>query len=498
MFTDRRDRDTIRVMRIRTVFEGINPFAGAAGMIVTGILLVATIFLTLFELPWVAFLTGILSAAAIGLVSRLAYAETTLAAVRENVHYVDDDLPIMVVYVAADGTVRFHNQAFRYWLRARQDSINGRPLRNVVGLTTFGRLKAGLDAALSGQATHETRIHEGLGGPYSRLFTQYLPHVGETGSVVGAFVLQTDVDLLGIRLESPRAPVEVAPSAKVPVAAPDAQLPLPPAPNGAEQERRIFVNTMTEELTDWKNAGDRLRAALDNDEFCLYCQAIKPVAAEATDVPVYEMLLRLREEEEGLMPPGAFLPLAEEYGLLPDLDRWVVRNVLDWAGASHDRLAATYCINVSAPTIGNADFPDFVADELKRRGMKGSLLCFEILEAEVLSRRREAARLVSVLAEAGCSATLCGFGQNAVSYGLLKFLKVDYLKIDGDIILGLNRNPVDLIKLKAITRVARATNRRTIAEFVENEETLEKLREFGVDFAQGFGIARPAPLSTLS
>jgi EAL domain-containing protein (putative c-di-GMP-specific phosphodiesterase class I) len=484
-------------MRIRAVYDSINPFAGVAGMVVMGILLATTVFLTIFDLPWIAFLTGILCAAAIGLVSRLAYTESALAEVREDIRYTDDELPIMILYVATDGTVRFHNQAFRYWLRARRDSINGRQLRNVVGLTTYGQLKAGLDSALSGQARNETRIHEGLGGPYSRLFTLYLPHVGGKGEIAGAFVLQADVALLGTRSDSPKAPAVAAPPAKVPDDAPEALLSSPPASNGAEAERRIFVNTMTEELTDWKNSGDRLRAALDNDEFCLYCQAIRPVAAQAS-APFHELLLRLREEEEGLMPPGAFLPLAEEYGLLPDLDRWVVRNLLDWACPSPDRLAGTYSINVSGPTISNADFPEYVVDELKRRGVRGSLLCIEIREADALARRSDARRLITVLAEAGCATTLCGFGQNAVSYSLLKFLKVDYLKIDGDIILGLQRNPVDLIKLKAITRVARATNRRTIAEFVENDETLATLREFGVDFAQGFGISRPVPLSTLS
>ncbi|HEX4942832.1 MAG TPA: EAL domain-containing protein [Usitatibacteraceae bacterium] len=484
-------------MRIRAVFDRINPLAGVAGMMVIGTLLVTTIFFTLFDLPWIAFLTGMLSAGAIGLVSRLAYAETALAEVRESVRYIDDELPVMIVYVTTDGTVRFHNQAFRYWLRARRDSINGRPLRSVVGLTTFGQMKAGIDSALAGRAKHETRIHEGLGSPESRLSTQYLPHVGAKGEIVGAFVVQTDISSVEAPSVATPASVAAPPPDTVPGTASEIPPSSPPAPNGAEHERRIFLNTMTEELTDWKNAGDRLRAALDGNEFSLYTQAIVPVAAGAQGEPYYEILLRLREEEEGLMPPGAFLPLAEEYGLLPDLDRWVVKNVLDWAGASPRRQAATYSLNVSGPTIGNADFPDFVVAALHQRGLKGSLLCFEITESDAVARPRDTVRFISVIGEAGCRTALCGFGQNADSFALLKRLRVDVLKIDGDIILGLLRNSVDLIKLKAITRVARATNRLTIAEFVENEETLAKLREYGVDFAQGFGISRPVPLSDL-
>ncbi len=197
------------------------------------------------------------------------------------------------------------------------------------------------------------------------------------------------------------------------------------------------------------------------------------------------------------MPPGAFLPLAEEYGLLPELDQWVVKSVLQWAGGKSARQAARYSINVSAPTLDKADFGDFVAGELRRRELKGALLCFEIQEADALTHREEAARLVTRLAEAGCGTILCGFGKTATSFGLLRHLKVDYLKIDGDIVLGLTRNPMDLIKLKAIARVARSTSRRTIAEFVESDATLAKLREYGVDYAQGFGIARPVALSDL-
>ena len=479
-------------MRIRAAFDSINPFTGVAGMVVVGILLVATIFLTVLDLPWIAFLSGTFFAAAIGLVGRLAYTETALAEVRESVRYIDDDLPIMIVYVSAGGRVKFHNQAFRLWLRARRETINGRPLRDVVGLTIFGQLKSGLDAALAGRMNQGIRVHEGLGNAELRFFTQYLPQVGNGGAIDGAFLVQTDVTSMQELFEPPQSAGRDSPPAAESPAPPS-----PPAQNNAEQERRIFVSTIAEELTDWNNAGERLRAAIDNDDFVLYCQAIASVGADAADAPFYEMLLRLREEEEGLVPPGAFLPLAEEYGLLPDLDRWVVRHVLDWAGAKSERLEARYSINVSAPTIGIADFPDFVAGELQQRGMKGSMLCFEISGADASSSLSDAARFVSVLAEAGCHATLCGFGQNAASYGLLKRLRVDFLKIDGDIILGLGRNPVDLIKLKAITRVARATQRRTIAEFVENEATLAKLREFGVDFAQGFGISQPVPLSHL-
>lgn len=497
----------MRGFRLQAIFGSISPFTGVASMVILAILLITTISLTVFDLPWIAFLSGIFFAAAIGLVGRLAYAETALGEVRENVRHIDDELPLMVVYVSADGKVRFHNQAFRLWLRARKETINGRSLRDAVGLTIFSQMKAGLDAALAGRMHEETWTHEGLGSPETRIHTQYLPGLGAEGAPTGAYIVQSDVSSLAYLAGNAQGTMpRVRTAATRPAGRPSSQAPeesasdsqAAPQPNGVENERRIFVNTMTEELTDWRNAGDRLRFALDNDEFRLYCQRIAPLTADAASRPLYEILLRLQEEEEGLMPPGAFLPLAEEYGLLPDLDRWVVTHLLDWSTAVPMRQQALYSINVSAPTIGDAvAFPDFVARELRRTGVKGSMLCFEITDEEAMSRPKDAARFIAMLSEAGCSTALCGFGQNASSYSLLKHLKVDYIKIDGDIVLGLTRNPLAVTKLKAIARVARSTSRHTIAEFVEDEATLAMLREHGVEYAQGFGVARPLPLAEL-
>jgi EAL domain-containing protein (putative c-di-GMP-specific phosphodiesterase class I) len=479
-------------MRLRDAFTNINPYTGAAGMVVMGILLVATIFLTVFDLPWIAFLLGTLCAAAIGLVSRLAYAETTLAVVRENIRYVDAELSSMIAYVSTDGIVHYHNQAFRTWLRARESSINGHSLRDAVGLTVYGQLRDGIQDALAGRAGMQTRVHEGLGVADQVLLTQFLPHFGERGAVIGAFLLQSDVT--AFQEAAAVAPAEPAPASGKAAGATAPATGAAPAP---DRERRIFVDTMTEELTGWQNVGDRLRDALRNDEFCLYSQAIAPLGAAGAADDFREVLLRLREEEEGLMPPGAFIPLAEEYGLMPDLDRWVVTHVLDWACSSPSRRAGRYSINLSPETLSGGAFPGFVDDELRRRGVQGSLLCFEIRGEVAHVRRQECARLVAALGEAGCRTTLCGFGVNAADYGLLKILPVEYLKIDGSLVLNLARSQVDLIKLKAICRVARATGRATIAEFVEGDETIALLRAHGVDFAQGFGVARPEPMEPL-
>jgi len=271
----------------------------------------------------------------------------------------------------------------------------------------------------------------------------------------------------------------------------------PVAMNPAGGERESFVRTMTEELTTWKNAGDRLRSALSNNEFCLYAQEIKPVANVKGQATLFELLLRLQEEEDGLMPPGAFIPIAEEYGMLPDLDRWVVKHILAWASRKSVRQSVIYSVNVAGPTLSSRGFPELVALELKRYKLGGSILCFEIAEADAVADVPAASDFVRKLAALGCHTAICGFGQAAGSYSLIKNMPVDYIKIDGSIVMGATRNAVDLTKLKAIARVARATNRNTVAEFVESDETIDVLKNLGVDLAQGFGVAKPVPLSVL-
>ncbi len=183
-------------MGIRAIFRRVNPFAGLASMLATGAVLVTAIFFTWFDLPWVAFLSGIVLAAAIALLNRLTYAEETLENLRESVRYFDEELPVMIAYVAADGIVRCHNQAFRYWLHARREVINGHHLRDVVGATTFAQMKSGFEAALAGRLAHQQRTHELRNGQLLQLFTEYVPHAGEEDVIVGAFIVQSDVTAL--------------------------------------------------------------------------------------------------------------------------------------------------------------------------------------------------------------------------------------------------------------------------------------------------------------
>jgi EAL domain-containing protein (putative c-di-GMP-specific phosphodiesterase class I) len=209
---------------------------------------------------------------------------------------------------------------------------------------------------------------------------------------------------------------------------------------------------------------------------------------------MYEVLVRLQEEEESLLPPGAFLPIVEEHGLLTDLDRLVVRHLLDWISRDQTRQSCLYSVNISGVTLSDPDFPLFVADALREQRLPAKVFCAEFTEAEAIARGAAAENLVRRMRQTGCLTALSQFGRSEVSFGLLKSLNVDYVKIDGNIILNVLSNRVALAKLTAITQVARTMGKVTIAEMVENPSTVTKLREIGVDLAQGFGISSPVSL----
>jgi EAL domain-containing protein (putative c-di-GMP-specific phosphodiesterase class I) len=528
----------------------INPLLGAVGFLaMAGVLVLVISFTQHNAFPWVAFLSGILLAAILALAYRLTVTNRTVAALRVDLRRFEEDFPVMVAYAGDDEVVRSHNRAFREWLRLRRELVDGHALREVMGNTTYQQFKPGIDHALRGRFVPERQVYVDSDRRL-HLYVQNIPRKNDQGQVVGFFLTLVEVSGFGSLSDTrilPAQPAlarpqEPAPSTQVPSfeentimmsapagrarpahAARPATAPKPahavdlevqpapvvtdfltPAParapvpmQAAGCERQTFVKTMTEELTSWKNAGDRLRAAIDNDEFCLYAQEIKPVLGGKAQATLYELLLRLQEEEEGLMPPGAFIPIAEEHGMLPDLDRWVVGHILDWISRKPARQSVIYSVNVSGPTLAARGFPEFVALALQKYKVGGSLLCFEIAEADAIADVAIASEVVTKLAALGCHTAICGFGQAAGSYSLIKKMPVDYIKIDGSIVMGATRNTVDLTKLKAIARVAHATHRSTVAEFVENVETLQVLGKLGVDLAQGFGISKPVPLSRL-
>jgi EAL domain-containing protein (putative c-di-GMP-specific phosphodiesterase class I) len=243
------------------------------------------------------------------------------------------------------------------------------------------------------------------------------------------------------------------------------------------------------------NPAARLRDALAKDEFALYCQPILSLAGPDR-FPMGEVLVRLREEEQAMLPPGEFLPVFEHYRMMPELDRWVVRHIaLRLAQGSR---IPCFTMNVSSQTLEDAEFPKYVSEQLKAAGTPVDSLVFEIEEADVLQRRESVTRFVAAMKVVGAGVLIDGFGRKAVSFTPLKTVGAHFVKVDGSIVRKLLKSEVALTKLSAILRVGQAIDLKVIAECVEEPEILERLKSLGVPYAQGFGIVKPQPMDSLA
>jgi diguanylate cyclase (GGDEF)-like protein/PAS domain S-box-containing protein len=242
----------------------------------------------------------------------------------------------------------------------------------------------------------------------------------------------------------------------------------------------------------------RLREAMDNNRFAIYAQMIRPLSEDIQEPERLEVLLRLRDpESRRLIPPGAFLPAAERYGLSIELDKWVVSSLLD-ALFIHQSFQAderNYWINLSGTSISDRRFADFLMQAIERSPLPPGTINFEITETAVIRNVAEAGSLMTQLRGMGCKFALDDFGSGLSSFGYLKKLPVDFLKIDGMFIRDLLRDRTDKIFVKSIIDIAHTLNIKTIVEFVENDEILEVVRDLGADYAQGFAIGRPFVLA---
>ncbi|HVB49730.1 MAG TPA: EAL domain-containing protein [Burkholderiales bacterium] len=254
-----------------------------------------------------------------------------------------------------------------------------------------------------------------------------------------------------------------------------------------------FLDEMDAQLAGWADPRARLYQALKQNELVLYGQLI--LNLQDMQFAMAEVLVRLREEEAALLPPGEFLPVFELYHMLPDLDRWVVTNVVTQL-ARGSRIARLG-INVSSQSLEDPGFAKFIADTLITASVPSTSLMFEIAESDVLFRLEHAARFAAAVRAIGCAVTIDGFGSRAVSFAPLKTLRTDFLKVDGSIVRNILRSPIALSKLVAVLRVGKTIGTDVIAEFVEDQDVLMRLKALGVPYAQGFGIHEPCPLAKL-
>ncbi len=230
----------------------------------------------------------------------------------------------------------------------------------------------------------------------------------------------------------------------------------------------------------------RIKDALERDRFVLFAQPIIDLASGA--VVQHELLIRMLDEDGGLVAPGLFLPTAEAYGLIRDIDRWVIREGMKLNAAGH-----AVEINLSAESLGDPDLFGFVVRELEARGGDPARLVFELTETALLRDDAAAQAFIEQVERLGCSVALDDFGTGYGGFHYLKRLPVDYLKIDIEFVRDLSHNPASQHVVKAVVSLADGFGYRTVAEGVEDVETLGLLRDYGVDFAQGYGIGRPGP-----
>jgi diguanylate cyclase (GGDEF)-like protein/PAS domain S-box-containing protein len=240
----------------------------------------------------------------------------------------------------------------------------------------------------------------------------------------------------------------------------------------------------------------RVKRALDENRFLLDAQRIEPLAGGKR---LIEVLVRMRDENGRIVPPGAFLPAVERFNLTSRLDRWVIGATFDWLRRNRGALEnVERCfINLAADSLGDAEVRELIMKGVTAGDVPGSLIGFEITEAAAVNNLTRANHLIGELKPLGCAFALDDFGTGVSSFAYLKALAVDYMKIDGMFVGNIGSDAVDFEMVRSIHRIGHAMGKKTIAEHVEQPTVLAKLREIGVDYAQGFAIGQPEPIDEL-
>ncbi len=317
----------------------------------------------------------------------------------------------------------------------------------------------------------------------------------------------TDLVANRVRVSSDDASVRVTVSVGVAFTGPDGELSEEDlltqadiAMYEAKEEGRNTVKLFDSEEETSIGSGiswtGRINAAVENDGFAAVAQPIVHLTGE--EPPMFELFIRMRGEDGSLIPPGAFLPVAEKYDLMLGIDRWMIKRTIELL-AEHQRsgLHARLCVNLSGRSFGDPDLLEMISSEVGRRRIDPSLLVFEVTETGAIRDMARAQSFASALSRLGCRVALDDFGTGFASFSYVKAIHCDYVKIDGEFISSLSGNPADQLMVKAIVDVARGLGKSTVAEMVKDEGTLAILRSLGVDWAQGYLFARPKPVETI-
>lgn len=258
----------------------------------------------------------------------------------------------------------------------------------------------------------------------------------------------------------------------------------------------IYNNKSTSitKYTDETNWLNRINNALDNDDFVLHFQKIAAIN-DKKDMH-YEVLIRMLDKDGSTIAPDSFIPAAERFDIMSSVDSWVIKNTL-LIMAEEKYLHINFSINLSGQSLSDSKFMNDCISQIAECEIATTRICFEITETAMIGNLSNAIRTVSTLRGLGCKIALDDFGSGLSSFAYLKNLPVDYLKIDGSLIKDLENDPINITMVESIIHIGHSMGLKTIAEYVENDDVIDILRDLKIDFVQGYGVAKPMPLEDL-
>ena len=241
----------------------------------------------------------------------------------------------------------------------------------------------------------------------------------------------------------------------------------------------------------------RLNDAIKDDKFMLFVQRIFPVR-EHSDTQKYEVLVRMQENDNNIIKPGVFLPSAERYGLIDYIDHWVIENLIcsdSYRKITMENPSAQFNVNLSGKSLNDKNLTTFIFDLFKRYSVYPKNICFEITETAAISNFAEAIKFAQAMRSIGCEIALDDFGSGLSSFAYLKNLPVDYLKIDGGFIRDIDKSPINFAMVRSINELGQIMGIKTVAECVETQEALNRLKSIAINYVQGYFLHLPEPLS---
>lgn len=240
---------------------------------------------------------------------------------------------------------------------------------------------------------------------------------------------------------------------------------------------------------------------IDDETFVLYCQPIVPLTLLVPQQHHFEVLIRKVNVDGNIMLPTSFIPSAERYLLMPNIDRWVIKNTFatyrELLNQSNEKCNYVFSINLSGTSLGDKSLLGYIREQFVIYSIPPQSICFEITETAAIVNLKNTIQLFTALRKLGCSFALDDFGSGMSSFMYLKNFEVDYLKIDGSFVKDMDNNKIDHAMVRSIHSVAEAMNIKTVAEFVENDAILKELKTIGVHYGQGLHLGPPIPIKKL-